>query len=277
MSTFNTKVELAIALFRKREEKAFELLAELFGEDSGGFLQKLSEFIDTRKLRFDECSTIAAIFHSKNRNDISVGVYKLLISKEENLLKIIEKETDPEKKRKLQSFASEMVFSLGRDYNDLGITYVEIGDKDKAKDMILKAYNEDVTHQKLHQAALMPAYRNLSLILIWEAGIFYDNKEFFPSFLMAWISIELSLMRIWFKILRERNYSNQKMKWLGRLDIGIIAETLYLLNRLTEGEKTDIDNLRGRRNDIVHATGSTPTEGETKRALDLALLLHSKE
>ena len=67
------------------------------------------------------------------------------------------------------------------------------------------------------------------------------------------------------------------MKWLGRLDIGIIVEVLHLVDELTEKEKTDIDNLRGRRNDMIHATGATPTEGETKRVIDLAFLLHSKE
>jgi len=79
------------------------------------------------------------------------------------------------------------------------------------------------------------------------------------------------------KMLVEREYSNTKIKWLGRLDIGIIIEVLYLADELTDKEKTDIDNLRGRRNDVIHATGATPTEGETRRAMDLALLLHSKE
>jgi hypothetical protein len=269
--------EQAIAFFRQEDKKAFELFEEVFRKDSGTFLQELSVAIDAQRLRFDECSTIAAIFHSLGKNDVSIEIYKLLISKEEDLEKQIEMENDPEVKKKLIAFKDGMGFSLGRDYNDLGITYVEVGEKDKAKDMVLKAYNEDVEHQKLHQAVLMPAYRNLSLILIWEARIFYDKTEFFSSFLMAWISVELSLMRIWFKALVKRGYSNTKISWLGRLDIGIVIEALYLLAKLTDQEKTDIDCLRGRRNDVIHATGATPTEGETRRIIDLALSLHSKE
>lgn len=270
-------IEHAIGLFKQNDDKAFEILEKLFKKDPRTFIQELSGAIDAQKLRFNECSVIAAIFHRLKKNDISLEIYRLLITKEEDLEKQIEKQNDTEVKKKLMAFKAGMVFSLGRDYNDLGITYVEVGDKDKAKDMILKAYNEDIKHQKLHQAALMPAYKNLSLILIWEARIFYDKKEFFPSFLMAWISVELSLMRMWFRILVKRKYSNTKMKWLGRLDIGIIAEVLHLVNELTEKEKTDIDNLRGRRNDMIHATGATPTEGETSRVVDLAFLLHSKE
>ncbi|MCK4481736.1 hypothetical protein KAU55_00810 [Candidatus Bathyarchaeota archaeon] len=267
----------AIRLFRKKEKKAFQIFEEAFRKDSSTFLQELSNALDTQKLRFDECSVIAATFHRLGKTAISIEIYKFLVSKEENFERQIEKQDNPEVKKKLMALKDRMVFSLGRDYNDLGITYVEIGDKDKAKDMILKAYNEDVKHQKWHQAALMPAYRNLSLILIWEAKIFYDKKEFFPSFLMAWISIELNLMRMWFKTLVERSYSNTKMKWLGRLDIGIIVETLYLIGKLTIEEKNDIDSLRGRRNDIIHATGATPTEGEITRVMNLAFLLHSKE
>lgn len=266
----------AIKLFKKKEKKAFQIFEEAFRKDSSTFLQELSNALDAQKLRFDECSLIAATFHRLGKNDISIEIYKFLVSKEENFERQIEKQDNPEVKKKLMALKDRMVFSLGRDYNDLGITYVEIGDKDKAKDMILKAYNEDVKHQKWHQAALMPAYRNLSLILIWEAKIFYDKKEFFPSFLMAWISVELNLMRIWFKTLVERNYSNTKMKWLGRLDIGIIVETLYLIGKLTNEEKNNLDSLRGRRNDMIHATGVTPTEGETKRVMKLAFLLHSK-
>jgi len=277
MGTEMSAIEHAITLYKQNDDKAFELFEESFKKDSRTFLQELSGAVATQKLRFDECSTIAAIFHRLEKNQISVEIYKLLISKEENLEKEIERQDDPEVKKELMAIKARMGFSLGRDYNDLGITYVEIGDKDKAKDMILKAYNEDVKHQKLHQAALMPAYRNLSLILIWEARIFYDKKEYFPSFLMAWISVELSLVRLWFKILVEREYSNTKMKWLGRLDTAIIIEALYLTDKLTEEEKTDIDNLRGRRNDIIHATGATPTEGETNRVIGLALSLHSKE
>lgn len=267
----------AIKLFRKEEKKTFQIFEEAFRKDSSTFLQELSNALDTQKLRFDECSVIAATFHRLGKTAISIEIYKFLVSKEENFERQIEKQDNPEVKKKLMALKDRMVFSLGRDYNDLGITYVEIGDKDKAKDMILKAYNEDVKHQKWHQAALMPAYRNLSLILIWEAKIFCDKKEFFPSFLMAWISIELNLMRMWFKTLVERSYSNTKMKWLGRLDIGIIVETLYLIGKLTIEEKNDIDSLRGRRNDIIHATGATPTEGETTRVMNLAFLLHSKE
>lgn len=270
-------IEHAIALFKKKDNKAFKLLEDLFRKNSEAFLQQLSSAIDTERLGFNDCSSIAAIFHRLKKNEISVEIYKLLISKEENLENQIERQSDPNAKKELIAFKTRLGFSLGRDYNDLGITYVEIGDKDKAKDMILKAYNEDIKHQKLHQAVLMPAYKNLSLVLIWEARIFYDKSEFFPSFLMAWISVELSLMRMWFKMLVEREYSNTKIKWLGRLDIGIIIEALYLAEELTDEEKTDIDNLRGRRNDIIHATGATPTKGETTRAIDLALFLHSKK
>lgn len=268
--------EYALALFKQKDNKGFELLEENFKRNPSVFLQELSDVIKAQKLRFDECSTIAAIFHRLKKNNISIEIYKLLISMEENLEKQIKREKDPEAKKKLISFKAGMAFSLGRDYNDLGITYVEVGDKDNAKDMILKAYNEDVKHQKLHKAALMPAYKNLSLILIWEAKIFFDKKECFPSFLMGWVSVELSLMRIWFKTLLERNYSDNKIKWLGRLDIGVIIESLYLVDKLTDEEKTDIDTLRGRRNDIIHATGATPTEGESRRVIDLAFLLHSK-
>jgi tetratricopeptide (TPR) repeat protein len=265
----------AISLFKKGDPKKLDIFYEIFKKDPKKFMDEISQALDTEKFSFRECSLLAQFFMKQEVYDISVKLYELLISIEERLEKQIEKENDSAKKDKLERYKERMEFSLGRDYNDLCVTYMNMKDIDNAKKMILKAYDEDVKHQKLFQAALMPAYRNLSLILIWEAEEFYKQQNYFPSFLMAWISIELSIRRLWFSLLEKRGYSNNKKEWLGKLDIGVIVENLYLVGELSD-EIPLIDTFRGKRNDIIHATGLAPTRGETKKAIEVAYALHSK-
>jgi len=75
--------------------------------------------------------------------------------------------------------------------------------------------------------------------------------------------------------LDKKGYTPKQKKSLSRLDIGIIVENLFLVGILTT-EKSQIDTFRGKRNNIIHATGVAPTNGETENAIKLANLLYKK-
>jgi len=70
---------------------------------------------------------------------------------------------------------------------------------EKARNLIFNAYNYD---KKAHEDwRLKPAYKNLCYVRAIEAVDYYYKKEVFTAFVLGWVSIEMSLYRIWFKLI----------------------------------------------------------------------------
>lgn len=154
--------------------------------------------------------------------------------------------------------------------NNFSLVLLSTDHPREAKKYILKAFDLDVRHRK-SEAVLLPAYRNLSWILINEAEEYNRNNDYFPAFLLSWISIELSLRRLWAEFCQKKSYNG---KWLSRLGIRYRIEVLSFLG-IIDSVENDVRTTWGRRNDIMHATGETPTRGETTRCIETASKLAS--
>lgn len=126
----------------------------------------------------------------------------------------------------------------------------------------------------LHEEPLIfPAYKNLCLLRAVDATYYIQEKEYLPAFLLAWMSIEMTIYRIWYSHLRDNHYSKGKTDDLARWNIDIIIEVLYLNqcdSKFTE-LKTELDSLRKTRNNLLHGNTFEITESEAKRCIDAAL------
>jgi len=139
-----------------------------------------------------------------------------------------------------------------------------------AKECTYKAFVFDVPKRsELYKGVLMPAFKNLALIRNIESEHYLNKEEHFASFIIGWISIEMSLMRIWSKFLEILKYSQGKRQDMMNWDIQLIVEILSMAKVIPPELKNDLDNLREIRNRLVHGTQLDPTIGEIKRCLNL--------
>lgn len=119
---------------------------------------------------------------------------------------------------------------------------------------------------------LMPAYKNICFTRYIEASIFLNNKEAFTAFVLAWMSIEMSIYRIWYKFLKNFPSSKEKVDSLMKWNIEPILETCYLahVNPELSVLKTDLDTLRGIRNGLLHGNINDVTLGHAERCIKIA-------
>lgn len=149
---------------------------------------------------------------------------------------------------------------------------------DKVKEYLIKAFAYDVPkHNKLIEGALAPAFKNLIFIRSIESDLFLQRGELFTSFLLGWISIEMSLIRMWLRYLKDKNFSTSKRESLVKWDISIIIETLFLVGLLSQNMKNDIDCLRTFRNQVVHGVIIQPEKGQVKKCMTLSRDLFLKD
>ncbi|TFH16154.1 hypothetical protein E4H04_07090 [Candidatus Bathyarchaeota archaeon] len=141
----------------------------------------------------------------------------------------------------------------------------------KARELIFKAYNIDKEISDVWRD--LPAYKNLCYLRALEAIRYYNLKEAVTAFILSWISIEMSLYRIWYQYLVKNGESNTSInKKYIRWDPEFIIQTLYLSNFMPFKElKNDLDTMRGIRNQLFHGEIDNPTIGQAKRCLETAL------
>lgn len=137
--------------------------------------------------------------------------------------------------------------------------------------MIFKAWEID---QNIHEdPRLLPAYKNICYIRAVEAVYYFDQGDSFTAFILGWISIEMSIYRIWYKLLTETfPGSKEKIDSLMKWTVDPILETLFLSkidNRFMK-LKSDVDMLRGFRNDLIHGRIADITRGTARRCIDIA-------
>ena len=123
-----------------------------------------------------------------------------------------------------------------------------------------------------------PAYENLCLLRVMEADFYARKGELFIAFILSWMSVEMSLYRIWYELLvKEFPDRKGKVKSLERWNVDSVIETMFL-SRIDERYlklKPDLDALRGIRNDILHGTLYNPARGQVEKCMDVALKLVS--
>jgi len=146
--------------------------------------------------------------------------------------------------------------------------------KNYDKEKILIAQNrisKAVTIDKfLHEGFLIrPPYKNLCLSRVVEAEYYAQIKAYLPSFLMAWMSIEMSIYRIFYQHLKEKKYDEDK---LFRSSVDTIIEILYLNKCDSEFVKSrnELKSLKGLRNQLIHGNIFEVSEGDAKRCIELA-------
>lgn len=144
---------------------------------------------------------------------------------------------------------------------------------DLAESKISKAATID---KYLHEEPLiLPAYKNLSLLRAVNATYYIEEKANLPAFLLAWMSIEMTIYRIWYSHLRENHYSKEKTDELARWTVDTIIEVLFL-NKCDAKFielKAELDSLKNIRNHLLHGKTFEISEAEAKRCVDVALML----
>lgn len=143
-----------------------------------------------------------------------------------------------------------------------------------AKEHTYRAFSFDVPKKGLlYKGVLMPAFKNLVIIRNIEAEHFFNKGDLFTSFILGWISIEMSLLRIWSRFLELLKYSEGKREDMIRWDIGLIIEVLSIVKVVMPDMKNYLESLRGIRNSLVHGTQIYPTKGEIKRCIEVGRML----
>ena len=80
-------------------------------------------------------------------------------------------------------------------------------DFEMAKDLTFRAFMFDVKAEpkkNLVDVANFPAFKNAILIRNIEAELYSNKKLCFIAFLLGWISVEMSLVRLWCKFMQEQ-------------------------------------------------------------------------
>lgn len=140
----------------------------------------------------------------------------------------------------------------------------------QAKDLTFKAVKLDAPRKgELIEGALRPPFKNLVLIRNVEAESFLKRGDLFTAFILAWISVEMSLTRIWFKYLKDKGYGKKKRLWFADWDIVFIIEHLHMLGVINQQLKNDLDCLRAIRNDVIHGAIPYPERGQISRCIRL--------
>jgi len=156
-----------------------------------------------------------------------------------------------------------------------GISKTEL---ERGRSYIFKAFRFD---KKVHDDwRTAPAYKDLCLVRALEAVYYLNKREVFTAFVLGWMSVEMSLYRIWFKVIPKpsKNRVDELMRW----DTESIIETLFLcdVHKIFKKIKNDLDSLKGTRNKLLHGELEKPTMGDTKRCVDTAMklipVLHGK-
>ena len=141
----------------------------------------------------------------------------------------------------------------------------------QGKMLVFRAWGID---QCLHEdPRLLPAYKNLCYIRAVEAISYFDEGDYFAAFILGWISIEMSIYRIWYKFLRETfTGSKGKVDDLMRWTVDPVTEALSLskVDPLFVNLKSDLDRLKGFRNGLIHGSIADVTKGTARDCITIA-------
>jgi hypothetical protein len=134
-------------------------------------------------------------------------------------------------------------------------------------------YDATIIDRHLHEdPRLLPAYKNLCLLRIVEAITYLNEREAFTAFLLAWMPIEMTICRIWYKLSKENYEGKGKIDALERWNIDTVIEVLFI-NKIDPEFcklKPELDSLKGFRNDLLHGRMLEITEGQARHSIEVA-------
>lgn len=158
---------------------------------------------------------------------------------------------------------------------------VNKGRLDLARRLIFEAYAFD--KKVSADWYTYPAYKNLSFLRAMEAIYYNEQKDSFAAFVLGWMSIEMTLYRIWHQFLTLKSASriDELMRWnpdtiIEVLSLAEVDETLKNtkadLDKL-KSLRTSLRDLRVTRNRLLHGEIDNPTFGQFNLCIQTALKL----
>jgi pentatricopeptide repeat protein len=158
---------------------------------------------------------------------------------------------------------------------------VNKGNLDLARKLIFEAFAFDKKVAK--DSYQYPAYKNLCFLRAMEAIYYHNEKDTFAAFVLGWMSVEMTIYRIWHQLLTVRGASgiDDLMRWNSDsiIEVLTISEVSEKLKR-TRADlevfrtlKNDLDTLKGIRNHLLHGDINNPTPGDSTCCINTALKL----
>ena len=155
-------------------------------------------------------------------------------------------------------------------------------DKEKlleARKYIFEAYEFD--RKTTRDWYTFPAYKNLCYLRAAEANHYRKQKDTFAAFVLGFVSIEMTIYRLWHQYLRLK--SAKKIEELMRWNLDSIIRVLCLGEVSEPPFAADLDTLKqsaeqltmlkATRDDLLHGKKSDPTGGEVDQCIRTALKL----
>lgn len=115
---------------------------------------------------------------------------------------------------------------------------------------------------------VFPAYKNLCLLRAVEAAYYLEEKHVETAFIMAWISIEMTIYRLWHILMIDNSCNEDLSRW----NVDTVMEVLFLskFDETFQKLKPELDSLKGLRNDLIHGEVVEITNGQAERCIDIA-------
>lgn len=118
-------------------------------------------------------------------------------------------------------------------------------------------------------AVLLPAYKNLIYVRNIESELYLNKELYFASFILGWISVEMSLIRIFCRIMKQQKGEKKIREKLSMLNIQTILDILYGFKIITKDLYTEINGIIKERNKLIHGSELKPTPGLTRQVINL--------
>jgi tetratricopeptide (TPR) repeat protein len=206
--------------------------------------------------------------------DIAERLYSIMIQKENALELAINQAQDAAEKHCLEAIKEKTECSLARDYCQLGIVQMfkaaikhEPELLAKAEENYLKAYREELQNPTPPTGR---AWWNLASSVISRAQLHLINRDYLPSFLSGWLSLEMSLRWIWSTHVGSFEYEDRERDHVEDWDLNYVTHVLFQFGKLKKAQKEGLDVMRRMRNDIMHAKGVLPGPEDAQEVVHLA-------
>jgi len=206
--------------------------------------------------------------------DIAERLYSIMIQKENALELAINQAQDAAEKHCLEAIKEKTECSLARDYCQLGIVQMfkaaikhEPELLAEAEENYLKAYREELKNPTPPTGR---AWWNLASSVISRAQLHLINRDYLPSFLSGWLSLEMSLRWIWSTHVGSFEYEDKERDHVEDWDLNYVTHVLFQFGKLKKVQREGLDVMRRKRNEIMHAKGVLPGREDAQGVVRLA-------
>jgi hypothetical protein len=95
-----------------------------------------------------------------------------------------------------------------------------------------------------------------------------EMKHVETAFIMAWISIEMTIYRLWYILMIDNSCNEDLSRW----NVDTVMEVLFLskIDETFQKLKPELDTLKSLRNNLIHGEVVEITSGQAERCIDIA-------